>query len=310
MKTAFKAEREILLISENRGFCSETLESNCHLTSRHLSCRHLWHRCCHVNCTLWKRGNNILPGWFALMLRWGCTSVISTYFPLFLLQLHSLHSSGCDSLWLQRGGRRGQDTPPDSFCKLALKLMLRCHLDMRNLLHRDKRCWLWIWIVPHSRHHRLLTFIRGASRPFSCCGKLVVQSYDKDEENSLRISGGWTRSRSQDTKSSRLQETWFLTFKNTNVRWFVPLSGKTSMETVWKWAGTFKEYFAGDRMNHLSITGWLQPIRLTNHMTVVGERHSCRSQSQEEGKHCFNGERPSVLFFALLSMKIWLLLQQ
>ena len=31
-------------------------------------------------------------------------------------------------------------------------------------------------------------------------------------------------------------------------------SEKSSLETVWKRAGTFKKYLAGDWMNHLSIT--------------------------------------------------------
>lgn len=64
-------------------FYSKTLQSNCHLTSRYLCCRHTW--CC-MSCNLSSvllsgkgKGNNILPGWFSLTLRWGRTSAFFTF---------------------------------------------------------------------------------------------------------------------------------------------------------------------------------------------------------------------------------------
>ena len=53
-------------------------------------------------------------------------------------------------------------------------------------------------------------------------------------------------------------------------------SEKSSMETVWKRAGTFKKYLAGDWMNHLSITvllckaAGLTRSRENPHRTLIG----------------------------------------
>jgi len=155
-------------------------QSDCRLTSRYLRCRHLWHDCCHVKLSsgllLGKKWNNTLLGWFSRPLWWGCTSVIRAFFPLFLFQLHSLHSSDCYSLWPKRGERRGQDAPPGSLRVLVLKLILKsCWL-------RIKRCFavclpLWKFCVDkfwqRSRNWREKEVYWNFSRPFkvSKCNK-------------------------------------------------------------------------------------------------------------------------------------------
>lgn len=86
------------------------------------------------------------------------------------------------------------------------KRMLRCHLTtFETFLTVTKNGRFWVW--PPTR---------GASRSFSCYGKSVVRSYDKDEGDSLQWAACLTlceRVRSPDhihknIKSDRLKETW------------------------------------------------------------------------------------------------------
>ncbi len=85
---------------------------------------------------------------------------------------------------------------------------------------------------------------------------------------------------------------------------YTQLSGKTLLETVWKGAKNTLQVVGQPSVCHrLSWTDFDQ----SNQQTLwpaepLGKSNSYRSQSGNEREHLFHQEKPSALFFALLTM--------